>query len=218
MKYSAVIFDLDGTLLNTLEDLTDSVNAALTKCGFPIRTIPEVRSFVGNGIRKLVWRAVPDNTSDEQTETVFKEFCVYYEAHCNDKTRPYEGIMEMLEELFRQGYRMAIVSNKADFAVKELNELYFADYIKVAIGEKESEGIRKKPAPDTVFMALQELGIAGENAVYVGDSDVDLETAENAGMPCICAEWGFRGKTFLMEHGGKMFAQEPMDILRILEE
>lgn len=210
--YDTVIFDLDGTLLNTLEDLTDAVNAALAAGGYPVRTIEEVRRFVGNGIGKLIQRAVPEGTSEEDFERVFASFKEYYAVHCNDKTRPYPGIPELLTRLKEAGYRLAIVSNKADFAVKELRDIYFADTIRVAIGERE--GIRRKPAPDTVEQALWELGSDREHSVYVGDSDVDIETAGNAGIPCISVTWGFREEAFLRTCGGQNFAADADEVER----
>lgn len=215
-SYDTVIFDLDGTLLNTLEDLTDAVNASLTASGYPVRTIEEVRRFVGNGIGKLIRRAVPEGTTDEDFEKVFAAFKEYYGIHCNDKTRPYPGVPELLERLKDEGYRLAIVSNKADFAVKELRDIYFAGTVEVAIGERE--GIRRKPAPDTVEQALRELGSDSGRAVYVGDSDVDIETARNAGMPCISVTWGFREEAFLRECGGQNFAANAAEVARWILE
>ena len=209
-RYKTVIFDLDGTLLDTLEDLTDAVNYALEAYKMPLRTIEEVRNFVGNGVRKLMLQAVPDGEKNPSFEEIFSLFKEYYGEHCNDKTGPYKGILELMEELRKQGYVMGIVSNKIDSAVKELNSMYFADYIQVAIGEKE--GVQRKPAPDTVFAALQELGMEKETAIYIGDSEVDLATARNAGIPCISVLWGFREREFLEECGADMFAETPKDV------
>jgi phosphoglycolate phosphatase len=213
-RYNTVIFDLDGTLLNTLEDLTDAVNFALESCAMPKRTIEEVRQFVGNGIRKLMLRAVPRGEENADFERAYQLFQQYYKVHCNDKTKPYPGIIELLDELKKQGYHLAIVSNKADFGVKELQEIYFKEYITTAIGEKE--GIRKKPAPDTVEQALRELGMTKEAAIYVGDSDVDIQTAKNAGLPCISVTWGFRSREFLEEHGAECFADDTEQLLQLL--
>ena len=215
-KYETVVFDLDGTLLNTLEDLADATNYALRTMQMPERTIGEVRAFVGNGVRRLMELSVPggfDNPKFEETFAVFKK---YYGEHCNDKTRAYDGVVPVLRKLKEKGYALAIVSNKIDFAVKELNDLYFKGIVPVAIGEKE--GIRRKPAPDTVFEALKELGKTKEEAVYVGDSDVDIETAKNAGMPCISVLWGFRDKEFLAEHGAEYYAETADDVLRYIKE
>jgi phosphoglycolate phosphatase len=216
MNKNTVIFDLDGTLLYTLTDLTDATNYALRSMGMPERSLEEVRQFVGNGIRKLVERAVPEGTGEDALEQTFSIFKEYYDAHCTDHTMPYEGVLELMEQLQKKGYKMAIVSNKVDKAVKELNESFFSRYISVAIGEKE--GVRKKPAPDTVYEALKELGSSKDEAVYVGDSDVDLATAVNSGLPCISVLWGFRDRDFLVERGATVFAREAADVLRILEE
>lgn len=213
-KYDAVIFDLDGTLLNTLEDLTDATNAALEAYGMPPRTIDEVRRFVGNGAKRLMQLAVPGGFDHPAFDDVFAAFKAHYGQHCNDKTRAYDGVMELLRGLKREGYALAIVSNKPDFAVKELAEIYFGGVIKVAIGEKE--GVAKKPAPDTVFTALRELGMPAERAVYVGDSDVDVRTAENAGLPCISVLWGFRDEAFLRDCGAVRFAHTPDEVREIL--
>lgn len=216
MKKNTVIFDLDGTLLDTLQDLADATNYALRKQGMPERTIEEVRQFVGNGVRLLMIRAIPGGEENPLFEETFALFKSYYGEHCNDHTRPYEGIMELLATLREKGYAVAIVSNKIDFAVKELSKLYFQGIVPVAIGEKE--GIRRKPAPDTVFEALKELGRTKEEAVYVGDSDVDIETAQNAGMPCVSVLWGFRDKAFLKAHGASHYAEKAEEILKYVEE
>lgn len=208
--YKCVIFDLDGTLLDTLDDLTDSVNQALSAFHFPARTKEEVRNFVGNGIGKLIERAVPHETNRETVKAVYDYFCDYYKEHCQDKTRPYDGIETMLDDLKKQGYKLAIVSNKADFAVKELNACFFEKWIPVAIGERQ--GVARKPAPDTVIEAMKELHMQKEDCIYVGDSDVDIKTAENAGLPCISVTWGFRDAAFLKENGAQIFASTPEEI------
>lgn len=213
-KYKAVIFDLDGTLLDTLEDLKDSVNYALGNAGMPLRSLEEVRTFVGNGVRRLMELAVPFGEENPEFAKVFEEFKKHYALHCNDKTAPYPHIMELLSELKARGYQMAVVSNKFYGAVQELRKLYFEGYIETAIGEKE--GIRRKPAKDTVVAALRELGIDKEDAVYVGDSEVDIATAENAGMDCIVVAWGFRTREEQEKAGGKVFADDPLDILELV--
>ncbi len=213
-RFDTVIFDLDGTLLNTLEDLTDSVNYALGACHMPPRTIEEIRCFVGNGIRNLMLRAVPDGEENPDFEQAFVIFQEHYGEHCNDKTRPYEGVLALLKVLFEKGYTMAIVSNKIDSAVKELNDRYFSEYVSVAIGDRE--GLQRKPAPDTVHVALQELGRTKETAVYIGDSEVDLATARNVGIPCISVLWGFRDRELLEKQGADTFAIKPMDVLDFL--
>ncbi len=215
MKYDAVIFDLDGTLLDTLEDLTDAVNFALRECKMKERGMDEVRIFLGNGIRNLMQRAVERGEDNPDFDRAFELFRRYYREHCNDKTRPYPGIQKMLGSLKEQGRRLAIVSNKADFAVKELCEIYFKDLVETAIGERE--GIARKPAKDTVCRALLELGVTGERAVYVGDSEVDILTAKNAHLPCISVTWGFRDREFLAERGAVYFADMPEEILKLLE-
>lgn len=198
-RYDAVIFDLDGTLLDTLLDLANSVNATMRLFQMPERTVDEVCAFVGNGIRRLMDQCVPGGNENPQYEAAYEAFLKHYGDHCMEETEPYPGILSLLEGLQKKGYRMAIVSNKADFAVKKLSKVYFGSLIDVAIGERE--GIRKKPAPDTVLQALAELGADRARAVYIGDSDVDLETAKNAGMDVISVSWGFRSREFLLAHG-----------------
>ena len=213
MKYSTYIFDLDGTLLNTLADLAAAVNYALRQHGMPEHTIDDVRRFVGNGVRKLMERAIPDGEKNPDFEATFATFREYYMHHSLDTTRPYPGIIETLEALKAKGCRLAVVSNKMMAATKELCQHFFADTIEVAIGENEAAGIRKKPAPDTVFEALRQLGEEKDSAVYVGDSDVDLETASNSGLPCISVLWGFRDRDFLIQHGAKTFISAPSELL-----
>ena len=214
-KYDTVIFDLDGTLLNTLEDLADAVNFVMRANEYPERTIEEVRCFVGNGIRRLMELAVPEGVSGEIFENVFEQFKSYYTDHCQIKTRAYDGIMELLEKLYTDGVSMAIVSNKNHAAVCELNEIYFKKYIEVAIGQKD--GIRKKPAPDTVLQALKELGKAKESAIYVGDSEVDFFTAQNTGMDCVLITWGFRTTEELSVYEPTAFIDKPEQLLKVLE-
>ena len=213
-NYDTVIFDLDGTLLDTLEDLADAVNYALREKGMPGRTLAEIRRFVGNGVRSLLELSVPEGTADPMLEEVLALFRSHYAVHCNDKTCAYEGVLPLLRELAAEGYALAIVSNKPDFAVKELAEIYFGGIIPVAIGERE--GVTKKPAPDTVREALRELGMPAETAVYVGDSEVDIRTAENAGLPCITVLWGFRDEAFLREQGAVRFAGTPEEVRQYL--
>ena len=213
MKYSTYIFDLDGTLLDTLADLAAAVNYALRQHGMPEHTIDDVRRFVGNGVRKLMERAIPDGEKNPDFEATFATFREYYMHHSLDTTRPYPGIIETLEALKAKGCRLAVVSNKMMAATKELCQHFFADTIEVAIGENEAAGIRKKPAPDTVFEALRQLGEEKDSAVYVGDSDVDLETANNSGLPCISVLWGFRDRDFLIQYGAKTFISAPSELL-----
>lgn len=217
-RYDAVIFDLDGTLLDTLADLTDSVNAVMEQYGIRRYTQDEVRSFVGNGIRRLMERTVPQGEAHPQFEQIYQSFREYYNVHCMDKTEPYAGILHLLERLRKEGYRTAIVSNKADFAVKKLSAIYFGELVEAAIGERD--GCRKKPAPDSVLQALEELDTESRKAVYVGDSEVDLETARNASMDCIAVSWGFRSREFLLECGAdpQQIAANVNEVREMLEE
>lgn len=215
MKYTIAIFDLDGTILNTLEDLADSTNYALKTCGYPERTMDEVRQFVGNGIRKLMERAVPEGTPVEEIDRVHETFTAHYKVHCADKTRPYDGIMELLQNLKKDGCKLAVVSNKADYGVQELCKQYFDGVFDFAVGERE--GIRKKPAPDSVNEVLKTLGCSRDRAVYIGDSDVDVQTAANAQMDHIIVEWGFRDVQFLISQGAKVLVEKPEEILEIVE-
>ena len=213
ITYKTFIFDLDGTLLDTLGDLAAAVNYALRTHGMPEHSIDDVRRFVGNGVRKLMERAIPDGAANPQFDETFATFRQYYMTHSLDTTRPYEGIPETLAVLKERGCRLAVVSNKMMAATQELCQHFFPDTIEVAIGENEAEGIRKKPAPDTVFAALRQLGVGEEGAVYVGDSDVDLETARQSGLPCISVLWGFRDRDFLIKHGAKTFISAPQELL-----
>lgn len=210
----AVIFDLDGTLLDTLVDLKNAVNYALRTMGMPERTLDEVRRFVGNGVRLLMIRAVPDGEDNPKFEETFDVFKKYYGDHCTENTGAYKGIIPLMEELKRRGIKMAIVSNKIDFAVKELNDQYFSAYTSAAIGEMEN--VARKPAPDTALKAMRELGVTADECVYVGDSDVDIQTAKNAGIPCISVTWGFRDRDFLIENGAGCLIDKPEELLQYL--
>ena len=211
-EYETYIFDLDGTLLATLEDLAASTNFALRAYQLPERTLDEVRMFVGNGVRRLIERAVPGGEQHPLFEDVLNTFRTHYMEHSEDNTRPYDGIMEMLQQLRQRGKRVAVVSNKFYDATVALCEHYFGNLVEVAIGERA--GIRKKPAPDTVLEAMRQLGVSKEGAVYVGDSDVDLVTARNSGLPCISVLWGFRDRDFLMAHGASSFISRPEEIYK----
>lgn len=195
---------MDGTILDTLEDMTDSINAALQEEGFPERTLEEVRRFVGNGNRLLAARAVPEGTPEETVERVLQNFHKHYRTLCAVHTRPYEGVTELLKRLRAAGVRTAVISNKADYAVQALAARYFPGLFDAVAGEKE--GIRRKPAPDGVLVALRTLGIDRKDAVYVGDSDVDVETARNAGLSCIAVAWGFRTEEVLRRSGAETVA------------
>ena len=212
-KYDTIIFDLDGTLRNTLEDLVDSVNAALRIYGFPCRKVEEIRSFVGNGVGRLMELSIPNGINNPQYEKCLEDFRGHYSMNMQNKTAAYEGIMELLGQLSKENYKLAIVSNKFDKAVKELNKVYFEKYIKVAIGE--SEGISKKPAPDTVFKALDELESNADKAIYVGDSEVDVITAKNSGVLCVGVTWGFRAREILEAKGADHIIDKPQELLKI---
>ena len=210
--YNTYIFDLDGTLLSSLADLAASCNYALRTNGMPERTLDEVRRFVGNGVKKLMERATPDGLQNPLFDKTLADFRQHYMKHNLDTTCPYEGVMPMLEDLQRRGKKVAVVSNKFYAATQELCHHFFGDLVTVAIGERED--IRKKPAPDTVIEALRQLNATAEESVYIGDSDVDIDTARNAGMPCISVLWGFRDKDFLIEHGATTLVATPQEILK----
>ena len=215
MMYSTYIFDLDGTLLNTLDDLAASVNYALRQYGMPEHPVDAVRRFVGNGVRLLMQRAVPEGADNPMFEEIFATFRQYYMAHSLDTTKPYENMPQVLATLRSNGCRIAVVSNKMMAATQELCRYFFPDTVEVAIGEDEASGIRKKPAPDTVDAALQTLGVGKDGAVYVGDSDVDILTACHAGIPCISVLWGFRDKAFLQSHGATTYITHPDELLKL---
>ena len=213
MKYETFIFDLDGTLLDTLEDLWSAVNYSLEKNGYPLRTIGEVREFIGNGVRKLMERALG---GEKDLEAALADFKAYYGENCAVKTALYEGVEEVLIALKKAGKKCAVVSNKADFAVKILAKQYFGELIPVAIGENEAAGVKKKPAPDSVEIALRELQAIKEGAVYIGDSEVDIQTAKNAGLPCISVCWGMKSKEFLLANGATTVLEEPTELLEYI--
>ena len=213
MRYQTYVFDLDGTLLDTLGDLAASTNYALRTHGMPEHSLDDVRRFVGNGVRVLMERAVPQGADNPQFEAAFQTFREHYMQHSLDTTKPYDGIIETLEALKAEGCRLAVVSNKMMAATQELCCHFFRDTIEVAIGEHEAQGIRKKPAPDTVNEAFRQLGVGKERAVYVGDSDVDILTARHSGLPCISVLWGFRDRDFLIQHGAETFISAPSELL-----
>ena len=216
MNDKAVIFDLDGTLLNTLDDLADSTNFALSSLKYPQKTLEEIRNFVGNGVAKLIERAIPQgiqNPNFEKCLTIFKQ---YYSQNMYNKTKPYDGIIEMLTELRNQGCKVAVVSNKFDAAVKELCKKYFDNLVDIAIGEDEVHGIKKKPAPDTVNKVLELFSAKKEDSIYVGDSDVDIMTAKNSELSCISVTWGFRDIDFLKQHGADIIIDKPEQLLDCL--
>ncbi|MCI5911639.1 MAG: HAD family hydrolase [Oscillospiraceae bacterium] len=216
--YKLAVFDLDGTILNTLDDLAGSVNYCMKKFNMPERTIDEVRRFVGNGIRKLIERAVPSGTPESLIKEVHEVFNQHYKLHCKDKTKPYDGIEELITSLNSKGIKSAVVSNKADFAVKILCEDFFSGLFIDAVGEKESEGVRKKPAPDSVNKVIENFKknfnseITKKDIVYIGDSDVDIQTAKNAEVDCISVDWGFRDDDFLIKNGASKIVSTPKEL------
>ena len=210
--FETVIFDLDGTLLDTLDDLANAVNAALVAHGLKTRTREEVCAFVGNGIKNLIERAIGQKEYPD-FESVFGYFKSYYKEHCAEKTKPYEDILKLLKILKARGVKKGVVSNKADFATKLLVKEYFCDLLDLAMGENEAAGINKKPAPDWVLAMINDFGASKETTVYIGDSDVDIQTAKNAGVVCISCTWGFRDKAFLVENGASILVDTPMEIL-----
>lgn len=211
-----LIFDLDGTLLDTLSDLADSVNFALSSNGFPTQSEEAIRSFIGNGVRKLCARAIPNGEKNEKFNAVFASFRARYARHCFDKTKPYPNIVPLLEKLKAEGFSTAVVSNKADEAVQLLNEKFFPSLRLPACGEKA--GIRKKPAPDSTLFVMKKLGFVPQDCVYIGDSEVDIETAENAGIPCISVTWGFRSKEELLQNGAKLLANSAEELEEKIKE
>ena len=214
MKKTSLIFDLDGTLLDTIGDLTDSTNYALEKFGFPQRTTEEVRSFVGNGLKMLIFRALPAGTDDATIEAVLRQMKMHYTENYHNKTVPYSGIPELLTRLHEDGYPMAIVSNKADSVVSLLRTLYFDGLIPVAVGETEQ--ISRKPAPDMVWEGLRRLGTQRDSAVYIGDSEVDIRTADNAGLPCLSVSWGFRTAQQLQAAGARQIVHSPQELYTVI--
>lgn len=215
MKYKTVIFDLDGTLLNTLDDIADSVNHTMRKLGLPEASLAEVRARVGNGSARLIELCVPGGRDGALFGTALADYSAWYDAHCRIKTRPYPGVPELVEALGRDGTDCAVVSNKPDTAVRELNRVFFRGLMKTAVGERD--GVRRKPAPDSVLRAMEELGAEKSSTVYIGDSEVDVMTAKNAGVDCITVLWGFRDKDELAAHGATRFASDADELLRLLE-
>lgn len=214
MKYKAVIFDMDGTILNTLEDLKNATNYSLRQFGMPERSLEEVRMFVGNGIRKLVERAVPSGTSEEKIVQVLDVFLEYYEIHSADNTSPYPGILELVEKLKKSGIKTAVSTNKADVPAQELGREYFNGIFDLIVGQQD--GLKVKPAPDSVNKILSILDIQKKDAIYIGDSDVDVQTAKNSGLDFIGVSWGFRGREFLAKNGAKNIVDNANEILDLV--
>lgn len=209
MKYKAVLFDMDGTLLDTLADMAAAVNHILSVHGYPLRTVEEVRAFVGNGARKLMERALPPDVTGDAFEALLEEYRQWYEAHACVKTAPYPGVPAVLAALHRDGVRCAVVSNKPDGATRELAARFFPGL--PAFGQQD--GIPAKPAPDMVYHALAELGVEASAAAYVGDSEVDVALARNAGLPLVAVSWGFRGREALEEAGAALVVDDAATLL-----
>ena len=214
MKYNAVIFDLDGTLTDTLADLRNSVNYALTKLGFPERSAEEIRSFVGNGVKRLIRLSVPEDTSEEKSDECLAIFREHYAANSLVETKPYDGIIQLLSELKSRGVRLAVVTNKTHSTATGIVKHFFGELIELTIGQ--TDGIARKPQPDGIFKALEALDVMKENAVYVGDSDVDCKTARNAGIPCIGVSWGFRDREVLIESGADFIADSVTELSQLI--
>lgn len=214
MRYQTVIFDMDGTILETLEDMCASVNVTMDHVGYPRRTMDEVRRFVGNGAAKLIERCMPAGAEDPRYPAALEFYRAYYDAHAQIKTGPYPGIPELLNQLSREGVRLAVVSNKPDEAVRALTERYFPGVFPVAIGNRD--GWATKPAPDSVYEAMRLLGAQRESTVYVGDSDVDVDTARNAGLDSVIVTWGFRDEDFLRAHGAQHLAHNTDELYEML--
>lgn len=216
MKYDLIIFDMDGTILNTLEDLKNSLNYVLQQAGYQTRTLGEVRTFVGNGIRKTIERALPSDIEEEKVDELFSLFMDYYAIHNTDNIKPYNGVIELLKKLKHLGYKTAVVSNKQNSAVKSLCKKFFTGLFDVEIGEKEN--IAKKPEPDEVNEVLKILNIDRTKSIYIGDSEVDIQTAQNSKMKSIIVDWGFRDRKFLYEHGAEVIVSNPSEILNIINK
>jgi cysteine synthase A len=215
--YKAIVFDLDGTLLDTLEDLADAVNAALRSFSLPTRSLDEVREFVGNGAANLIARAAGEENAERHAE-ILQAFREYYAVHCADKTKPYDGVLSLLAGLKSRGVKTAVLSNKPDSAVKALAIEYFPNLLCEVAGENERAGIKRKPAPDALFAVMERLGVNERETLYVGDSDVDVQTAKNAGVDCVAVTWGFRDETFLAKHGATKFVRSPLEILEYYKD
>ena len=211
-NFNTIVFDLDGTLTDTLDDLRSSVNFALSQFGFPERSRDEIRSFVGNGVRRLIYRSVPENTDTATAEKCLEVFREHYKANSCVETKPYDGIADLLETLKKRGIKTAVVTNKMHEAAADIVEYFFGGLIDITIGQ--SEKIAPKPAPDSVFLALEKLGVSKEDAIYVGDSEVDCMTAHNAGIPCIGVTWGFRDREVLEANGADYIAENSQDIIQ----
>lgn len=216
MKYTTIVFDCDGTLLDTLTDLRNAVNYVLRLHKFPERSVPQVKASLGNGVAHLMRESLPNSVTDNEFNTYLDEFKTYYGEHLQDYTAPYPGILDMLDTLRAKGYKLAVVSNKIQEGITPLNKEYFGDRLPVAIGERP--GLQRKPAPDMVLQALKELDSTPEESIYIGDSEVDVATANNSGLLCIGVTWGFRDETLHHELGVQYIARKAEDIVTIIEE
>ena len=216
MKYKAVLLDMDGTVLNTIEDIMDSANTALRKFGFPEMELSQAAQRLGNGSRVLLTKSLPEGTADETIDRILEFYLPYYDAHSHIKTRPYEGIPEFMEKLKNSGIKLAIISNKPDSTVKELAREFFAGLLETAVGE--SETVKRKPIPDAVLAAAKQLGLGRKDCVYVGDSEVDVETAKRAGMDCIAVSWGFRSREQLEQAGALNIADSVPELFKMIVE
>lgn len=205
------IFDMDGTILNTIDDIAGAINYVLDIHGYPRRTVDEVKSFVGNGLKRALELSLPDGVAGDVLNQLFTELVAYYNEHSNITTRPYEGIVEVIHKLREQGKIVAVVSNKRVEAVRDLCDIYFAGCFDMALGDQD--GIARKPAPDMTNMVIEHYGILKDKCVYIGDSDVDLMTARNTEIDCIAVTWGFRTREFLVEHGATMIIDRPEELL-----
>lgn len=214
MKYKIAIFDLDGTILNTLDDLADSLNVVLQKFQMPLHTYEQVRFMVGNGIPKLIERAIPDGVTNPKYQEVLSEYIKYYEKHCAQKTAPYDGILELLSQMKHHGMKIAVNTNKVSQAAEELCNYYFPFVFDYVCGSSPQTPV--KPAPDGVFKILNHLNMRKEDAVYIGDSDVDIQTGKNSGIDVISVAWGFRGKDFLLQNGAEKIVQNTQELLEMI--
>ena len=215
MEYTTIVFDCDGTLLDTLTDLRNAVNYVLRAHDLPERSVPEVKAALGNGVAHLMRQSLPTSISEAQFNTYLDEFKAYYGEHLQDYTAPYPGMLDVLDTLRAKGYKLAIVSNKIQEGITPLNKEYFGDRLPVAIGERP--GLQRKPAPDMVLQALKELNSTPNESIYVGDSEVDVATAENSGLLCIGVTWGFREESLHQELGVTHIARKADDIVSIVE-
>ena len=212
MKYTTILFDLDGTLLNTLVDLRNSVNYALEQFGYPVQSLENIRNYVGNGVAMLVHRSVPNGTSTEDEVRCLAIFKEHYMVHMNDNTCPYDGLLPVMHELKTRGCLIGIVSNKIEPAVKELADKFFPELIDVAVGDLPERN--KKPAPDSTLAAMKQLSVSSDTCLYIGDTDIDVLTAHNAGIPCVGVTWGFRDRDVL--EGAEFIIDTPEELLKLL--